>query len=309
MKLNILPLSQRDESIRLKKLGWGTGTIGSYGCLLICHTMMMGYYGHEIDPLQLNEIYKNNGVFTGDSKNLINFWRAGKVFEDIKADESVDCRNTPCDLTKIDKYLNERKPVIVFVDNVYNDKKPDHFVLIIGKTNDGKYLTNDPWMGETYFFDAKWGDPATNIYGLRLYSGTPKDNESCEEKLSKLQTVYSQTNDMLSAKTDEVSILTEQLSKADANYKALETKLNQERDSFHKKDWEKQKEIEALKKELSGVSIENTKLLEKVEKLLKDIDTCKSKNKQLKIDLIASKKESIKDYNLIQFILYKYLRR
>ena len=75
MKLNIPPLGQRDPRWKDKRLGGG-GSIGNYGCLLVCHAMMLTYFGHEVDPDTLNAIYKEKGVYDG---NLINFFAAGNV--------------------------------------------------------------------------------------------------------------------------------------------------------------------------------------------------------------------------------------
>jgi hypothetical protein len=71
MKLNIPPLGQRDTRWNRKILGT-KGTIGSYGCLLVCHTMMLNYYGHDFTPDTLNAVYKEKGVY--DLGNLINFY-------------------------------------------------------------------------------------------------------------------------------------------------------------------------------------------------------------------------------------------
>lgn len=62
-------------------------------------------------------------------------------------------------------------PVIALVDfDPKTQGVQGHFVLIIGK--DGDYLINDPMAnpGEgSYWFSARYGDPARGIYGLRLY--------------------------------------------------------------------------------------------------------------------------------------------
>ena len=187
MKLEIKPISQRDSKYALKRLGTSSVTIGNYGCLLTCHCMMLNYYGKDFTVDSLNEFYKSKGVF--DQGNLINFWEAANCFEDITADEYINCYTEPALLEKIDKYLAEGKPVITLVDF---DPKPGiqtHFVLIIGKEND--YLLNDPWTGETYFFTAKYGsDPAKGIFGLRLYSGkVPIGGETVESLLAQVESL------------------------------------------------------------------------------------------------------------------------
>jgi len=194
MKLNIKPLSQRNEKHKLKKLGTSSVTIGNFGCLLTCHTMMLNYYGKDFTVDSLNEFYKSHKVF--DQKNLINFWEAANCFNDITADERVDCYTTSAPFEKIDKYLGEGKPIIVGLGaspitpkELKYDGLIDHFVLIKGKDNDS-YLINDPWTGEEYFFEGKYGDPAKYIFGLRLYSGTvPIGGETVESLIAQIKSL------------------------------------------------------------------------------------------------------------------------
>ena len=296
MKLNISPIGQRDVKWKSKKLGNSTTrTIGSDGCLLICHTMMLNYYGQNLTPDTLNEIYKQNGVFTGA---LIYFHKPAEVFKDITADEAYNCPTTPCDIAKIDKYLNEKKPVIAWVDNIGNDSSPDHFVLIIGKDENNKYLVNDPWTGETVYFHAVWGDdPARFIYGLRLYSG-PVPEDDCQTKLAEAQTNLEKTNQTLADKADEVSILQGEVRDKDSKIQTLKEETTKERDKLNTQLYEKEKEI-----------IELTKTASKVEKLEKNITSLESEKEALKVELTACKKESVGDMGLLDYLIYRYFKR
>ena len=77
MKLNIKTWGQRDPLWADKKLGTSTTTtIGQAGCLLVCHSILLSYYGHDFHPDDLNEFYKTRGVF--DQATLINFYKAGE---------------------------------------------------------------------------------------------------------------------------------------------------------------------------------------------------------------------------------------
>jgi len=194
MKLNILSISQKDPKWGLKKLGTSSVTIGNYGCYLTCLSMLLKYYGHEQSPDVLNELFKSNGVYA--NKNLISSSLVPKAYPDIKFDEKYNCKTKPCDLTKIDKYLNEKKPVIAQVDFSPKAGIQTHFVLIIGKENED-YFINDPWTGETYFFSAKYGDPSRYIYGLRLYSGEVKEVTNDKDKISDLEIKVKNSNEAL----------------------------------------------------------------------------------------------------------------
>ena len=289
MKLNISPLSQRDSRWASKKLGKSTSlTIGSDGCLLTCHSMLLTYFGHECTPDVLNEIYKGKKVF---DNALINFYAAGTVYEDFKAVEYYNCIDVPCDLKKIDDLLAKRIPVIAFVDNVNGDKKPDHFVLIIGKSDDGHYFTNDPWTGETYYFDAKWGDPTANIYGLRIYSGTPATNTSNEDKISDLE--------------NKVKSLNEQVASLSLENNTLRTDLStQERDNVDLTD-----QLNKVRTEKSEIQYNYDLIKNDNVELRNGISARDIQIEGLKSDLAKSQTENISGMTLVQLLLTYFKRK
>lgn len=180
MKLvGIENLSQLDPRWAGTTLGT-SGTIKLYGCALICVTETCNYYGHKVTPLEVNELLKQNGGYVADPKtpkelNLMNWTAVSKFFPDITFDKKIDCKTVPAPLDVIDSYLLAGKPVIAFVD--YNPLTPEpeqHFVLIIGKDEQGEYICNDPISkpGDgSYYLSAKYGKPEKAICGLRLYSG------------------------------------------------------------------------------------------------------------------------------------------
>jgi len=190
MKLDIKPISQRDPEFGSKKLGFGNGNISNYGCLLVCHTMLLQYYGEKVTVDSLNELYKSKKVFDG---NLINYWAAAKCFDDITAEDDIHNYYTEaCDMDLVDKYLSERKPVILGIGaSPVNPKKVDydgmidHFVLLTGKDENGEYIIIDPYFGEEYYFSAKYGKNIEEyIFGLRLYNGlVPEENGESTDAL------------------------------------------------------------------------------------------------------------------------------
>ena len=296
MKLNIIPLSQRDERWKLKKLGTGTGTIGNYGCLLTCHAMLLSYYGHEFLPDVLNEVYKDKNVF--DQDNMVNFFAAANVFGDITADEFYNCYDLPCDLTKIDKYLEQKKPVIAMVDFSPTAGVQTHFVLIIGKSDDGHYLINDPWTGETYFFHAKYGEPARYIYGLRLYSGEPKNEVSEEDKISDLTDALKSCNTDLAKKAEEVAGLRVDLETQERDNSDLAKQLLEARSERDKKAWEN-----------DTLVAKNKTLVEEVDRLKAKVGVFKDSQKALRIELVASQAKNMLDIGLFEFIKLKYFTK
>jgi hypothetical protein len=150
-------------------------------------------------------------------------------------------------------------PAIAFVDNVDNDRRPDHFVLIIGKDEHGNYFINDPWEGETYYFHAKYANPAEGIYGLRLYTGTPQVIETPQDALNDLTDKLKQTNEMLAEKSLEVNALRDALQEQEADNKDLASQLLTARGKCDSAILEKQR-----------LEIENKKLTEENTKLKSD---------------------------------------
>jgi 5S rRNA maturation endonuclease (ribonuclease M5) len=233
MKLPIEPLSQNDVRWKLKKLGTSTSTIGGYGCNLVCHSMMLRYYKHEFIPDALNQLYIEKGVY--QDQNLINFWAIPNVFPDITADQFIQCPTDPAPLTLIDEYLNKNKPVILLVDfDMKTQGLQSHFVLAIGKDNND-YLVNDPWTGETYWFTSKYGDPALNIYGLRLYSGpvvVQEEHYLVNYKGQTLATYEKNPIDIIDQLTKQVESLKETNAQEIQNNATLQSALTmQEKDN------------------------------------------------------------------------------
>jgi hypothetical protein len=289
MKLNILPLSQRDDRWKLKTLGTGSGTIGNYGCLLTCHSMLLTYFGHELLPDVLNEVYKSKGVF--DQGNLINFWAAATCFDDIKVGEYYNCYNDPCDLSKIDNQLNKKMPVIAMVDFAPTAGVQTHFVLIIGKTEDNHYIINDPWTGETYYFDAKYGDPVKYIFGLRIYEGTPKDASTPQDQISDLSDKLKSCNVSLAEKALESNNLRDELMAQEKDNEDLASQLTTAR-----------AERDTANTEKKLIEVRNEGLISKVQSLEKEketfekgIETLQLEINALKIELKASEHLSISD--------------
>lgn len=189
MKLIVKKVSQRGYQ---EKLGTSAVTIDQYGCNLACHTMLQNYYGNKIDIVSLNNLFKEKGVYF--DRNLIDLFKIDKVNEFVKGKEYIDCILTPAPLKKIDTELTEGRPVIAQVDLNPNQTGPDHFILIIGKTEDGHYLCYDPWFKDedAIFFDARYGEPSKGIYGLRLVTGPVPQPEVQQPTTDNLKTQIEQ---------------------------------------------------------------------------------------------------------------------
>jgi len=141
IKLPVL-FSQRDSRWKLKKLGYGTGSIGSYGCLLVSYTMLLNHFGIKLNPVAVNENMKNRGGYSGVTKNLWN-WYVADVLYDTAYQGSKAYNNSA-----VLKLLNNGIPVIIKVDGAPIGGL-SHYVLAIG---DGKIA--DPWTGTIKSFSS-----------------------------------------------------------------------------------------------------------------------------------------------------------
>ena len=269
MKLLIEPLCQKNTRWARKKLGTSNVTISGYGCYLVCLSMLLKYYDHEQDPGVLNELFKSNEVY--DKGNLIRGWAVNRVYNDIKYDEHYECPDIPCDLGKIDAYLEKRMPVIAMIDFSPIAGVQSHFVLIIGKENDS-YLINDPWTGETYFFEAKYGDPAKNIYGLRLYSGEVKEVEDDSDTIKDLENKNKALLKQLENTSAAVGILQNDYDTEKDETKRLEAEVFIARNERRQAVWEKEK-LEGEVKDLTGKLSTNQATISRFKD---EIKSCKS---------------------------------
>jgi len=229
MKLPIDPLCQRDSRWGEKNLGTSAVKIKTSGCVLTCLSMLCTYYKHPVTPDQLNDLLVNVNGFA--NQNLMKWEALSLLFPDIKWDRRIDCPDLPAPLDVIDDYLNHGKPVIVCVDFDPKEGLQQHFVLVIGKDEQGSYLIDDPWDGSTYFFQAKYGDPAKGIYGLRLYSGPVVVQEDNYQVVYKGQTLASYERnpiDTIDTITKELSGAKETIAQEVQNNASLQAALTQQ---------------------------------------------------------------------------------
>lgn len=136
--IDVQPLSQRDSRWKLKKLGFGSGSIGSYGCTITALTMLLNSQGENLPPDQVNERLKDANAFAGDTKNLLWWDRIRLAFPQTQQPTQY----WEYDNAKVKSIIDSGRPVIVKVDGAPIGAE-SHWVLYLGG---GKMA--DPWYGD-----------------------------------------------------------------------------------------------------------------------------------------------------------------
>lgn len=132
-------LNQRDSKWANDKLGWGSGTIGQYGCTLTSLAMMAG-----LDPRTLNNMLRGtsfeDSAFAGTTKNLIWWSRLEKYTNGlIKFHTRGYGYNEKAILDAVAKY----GACLVEVDFDGTGPREDkHWIVALGNKK-----ANDPWSG------------------------------------------------------------------------------------------------------------------------------------------------------------------
>ena len=215
--LGIQVLNQADGKWGNLKLGTSTiATIKSDGCLLTDVCMVCNYYGKNITPDILNsQLIQKKGFVNG--ANLV-YGVISEIYPDITVDwdNFIDCSTVDAPLDKIDNILISKRPVIVKVDYDTNSAKIEqHWITIIGKTDDGSYICNDPIDGTEIFFQARYGDPKRYIFKIVVYNGKiPETQANPQDEINKLMEQLKVCNETLSAKSQELAVCLEALQKA-----------------------------------------------------------------------------------------------
>lgn len=139
--LDVRPLSQMDPRWKDQALGFDTTTIGKYGCLMTCMTMVANFFGFQETPETVNKKMQAAGGYQGALiiPALLPKALPGMVYRDF-----LQCRDQPAPLAEIDASLAQGKPVIVEVDYAPNPGLQNHWIVLYGK-QDGDYLIRDPY--------------------------------------------------------------------------------------------------------------------------------------------------------------------
>lgn len=158
--LTIPVMGQQDPAWAGAPLGTSqTDTIGSSGCAITSVTMMLRYYGINTDPGAFNAWLAGNGGYVFDD---VLIWDAVTTYSGGRVAFSGWLG---ADLGAITNELDAGRPVVAEVRLDGNQ----HFVLLTGYSQDGGFVINDPWFGDSVNFADRYGDPASGIVSIRTF--------------------------------------------------------------------------------------------------------------------------------------------
>jgi hypothetical protein len=134
-------LYQNDEKWKNTKLGHGSETIGSWGCMLTSVTMMLNGVGYNETPETVNEKVKPSGGFQGSLfiPSVLPYIWPNCGYRDMQP-----CEAYPAPIAQIDAAVAAGKPVILQVDWNKQAGVQTHFVLVKEKKGND-YVLYDPY--------------------------------------------------------------------------------------------------------------------------------------------------------------------
>lgn len=159
----MIQYSQRDPRWGKDILGFADAgqTIESYGCLLTACATVLTYYGHKVNPQELNRKLQGAGGFTGA---LMYFNVLPNLFP-VKVNLIPVGKDNRAPLPLINASLDEGRPVIVEVDASVRAGFQNHWVTIY-KRDQSLYYISDPWRylpeNETITLEERYGFAGIN---------------------------------------------------------------------------------------------------------------------------------------------------
>lgn len=156
-------------------------TMRRWGCLVTSVSMALKNYAIDADPGFLCALL--GGVGGLDKEGNLVHSGIEKLYPNVIFYERRYTTNYPSPtptpklligeaLSRLDRYLKLGQPVILEVDNVGNDGRPDHWVVAKEYKN-GDFLIHNPDGGVEQWFSQRYGDPVKKLYGYYQIIGSP----------------------------------------------------------------------------------------------------------------------------------------
>jgi hypothetical protein len=161
-------------------LGYGTSTIGGYGCVVTSAAMIVSHaLGYRVTPGDVNAEMKKVGGFVPGT-GLFYFAKLEEAFPgSVQLSHIKSCIDIPAPIDEIDTWLSAGAYVIVRVDfNPHQSGVQSHYIPLISGTGDTFYWAHDTWIGGMTtiphaYAEAEDWDAARTIYKAVFYSKAP----------------------------------------------------------------------------------------------------------------------------------------
>lgn len=175
---------QADPRWSKEKLGFSNSTIGGWGCLLTCGSMLYSSaLAREVTPPELNQVFKNNGKYFADPFGLAknNLWVPTmfyKIYRDavqwVSRGREIQRPQSNQGMSMLRGWLKEDAKNFAILKLDFNpniNSCQSHFVVAWGVSSKGEVLVNDPAFNfsgnlrtesETVYFGMK---KTKNFYG------------------------------------------------------------------------------------------------------------------------------------------------
>jgi hypothetical protein len=181
--------NQYDPKWKDKPLGSSLFKMGDSGCYVTTFaSILAGSFkkknasGQPLTPGDLCDMLNANNGFTAEGQMIWGILE--KLFPDLlmyKACYSTNAGYSNVSKVMVEKVIGDIKrsvalgiPIGIIVDNLYNDKIPDHIVACFdAPDNLADWMIMDPDSGRTMRFVDKYGSPMTGVMGFRQVIGPP----------------------------------------------------------------------------------------------------------------------------------------
>lgn len=153
--------TQRTTGYQFIKLGFGDGSFWSYGCKVTAFAQGLLKFGFSYDPIQMNDLLKENKLFTGSTKNLMD-------------DANITRLNFVEYYKRIDSFTIEQLATLIKDHVVIGEVSAvpiggtgQHFVCVDGVDGQNAIII-DPWFGDRIKVASRYNSYG-NIKSLRTY--------------------------------------------------------------------------------------------------------------------------------------------
>ena len=160
--LQVAPLDQRDPKWRAETLGKSGSTIGAYGCLVTCFSMLAGV----TPPVMNRRMILNGGYQTGGCPACAATFDVQKFYADAPPilDVTLSYPYAPfpaASSRRLVEHLKAGNVAICEVDiNPQNNTHDMHFVLAVsafGSGDTANIVISDPWHADQTTLTPRYG--------------------------------------------------------------------------------------------------------------------------------------------------------